>query len=114
MRRLLTRRPWARTPQPAPPPRATRRRLKPPAMAMRDPGIYVYGLVADGALASAPQLPGVDGSHEVELVCHGGVCALSSRVELDQFDEQPLREHLSDLAWVEQTAKHHQQVLNAV
>jgi hypothetical protein len=81
---------------------------------MADSGLYVYGLVAAGALARAPELPGVDGTHAVECLTERDICALVSRVSLEQFDEQPLREHLADMAWVEQTARRHQQVLEAV
>lgn len=83
-------------------------------MAMAELGLYVYGLVSDRALTTAPELPGIDGSHAVECVTQGELCALVSRVNLDQFDEQRLREHLADMAWVEQTARRHQQVLDAV
>jgi hypothetical protein len=81
---------------------------------MTELGIYVYGLVARGDLASAPTLPGIDGSHAVECLSHGDVCALVSRVSLEQFAEAPLREHLADMDWVEQTARSHQRVLDAV
>ena len=77
-------------------------------------GIYVYGLVAEGELAAVPDLAGIDPAHGVERVTQGEVSALVSRVDLDQFDEQPLREHLADMAWVEQTARRHQLVLDAV
>lgn len=79
-----------------------------------DLGLYVYGLIADGALAAAPELAGIDGEHTVELVTEGKLSALVSRVSLEQFDEQPLRDHLGDMAWVERTARGHQQVLDAV
>jgi hypothetical protein len=81
---------------------------------MPELGLYVYGLVSDGALATAPELPGIDGSHAVECVTQGELCALVSRVSLDQFDDQRLREHLADMAWVERTARRHQQVLESV
>jgi hypothetical protein len=81
---------------------------------MAEFGLYVYGLVAAEDLAAAPELTGVDGEHAVECLREGEVCALISRVRLDDFDEQPLREHLADMAWVEQAARRHQQVLDAV
>ena len=83
-------------------------------MTRTDAGIYVYGLVADGALAAVPDVVGIDGSHALEGVTEGEVCALVSRVSLEQFDEQTLREHLADMDWVEQTARRHQLVLDAV
>ena len=81
---------------------------------MSEQGFYVYGLVAENALRSAPEVPGIDPAHAVQCVTHGTVCALVSRVELEQFDEEPLRAHLADMAWVEQTARGHQRVLDAV
>lgn len=81
---------------------------------MAELGLYVYGLVADGELARAPALPGIEDEHGVQCLCQAGVCALVSRVSLEQFEEQPLREHLADMRWIEQTARRHQQVLDAV
>jgi hypothetical protein len=81
---------------------------------MADLGLYVYGLIADGAITEAPDLPGVDGAHAVECLRHGTVCALVSKVGIEQFAADPLREHLADMAWVEQTARRHQQVLDSV
>jgi hypothetical protein len=81
---------------------------------MAELGLYVYGLVAGEDLESAPEIAGVDGVHRVECLRQGDVCALVSRVSLDDFEEQSLREHLADMAWVEQTARRHQQVLDAV
>lgn len=81
---------------------------------MTDLGLYVYGIVSEDALASAPALLGIDGAHAVECLSHAGVCALVSKVSLEEFDDAPLREHLADMAWVEQTARSHQRVLDAV
>jgi hypothetical protein len=81
---------------------------------MSDTGIYVYGLVAAGALPSAPGVEGIDGEHGVELLQHGEICALISRVDLDQFGDSELRANLSDIGWVEQTARSHQRVLDHV
>jgi hypothetical protein len=77
-------------------------------------GLYVYGLVAADELESSPEIAGVDGVHAVECLRQGDLCALVSRVRLADFEEQPLREHLADMAWVEQTARRHQQVLDTV
>lgn len=77
-------------------------------------GLYVYGLVPGGALERAPILSGVDSARPVELVCEGRIGALVSRVELDRFDEEPLRERLADMDWVERAARRHQEVIDAV
>ena len=81
---------------------------------MTDLGLYVYGLVADGQLPEIPGEPGIDEAHGVELITHGAVQALVSRVSLDQFDEQSLHARLADMQWVERTARAHQRVLDAV
>lgn len=83
-------------------------------MEMTELGLYVYGVLGEDAPAAAPELPGVDDAHAVECLHDGDLCALVSRVSLDQFEEQPLREHLADMAWVEHTARRHQQVLDSV
>ena len=77
-------------------------------------GIYVYGLVARGALEAPPALSGIDDAHAVECITEGELCALVSMVELRQFDEQPLREHLADMRWVARVATRHQLVMDAV
>jgi hypothetical protein len=81
---------------------------------MTELGLYVYGLVAGDELAGAPELPGIDGTHAVECVRQGEICALVSRVSLEQFEEKLLREKLADMGWVEQTARRHQRVLGEV
>jgi hypothetical protein len=83
-------------------------------VALADLGLYVYGVVPGGALRQPPALPGIDDSHAVECMAQGDLCALISRVSLDQFAEEPLREHLADMSWVERTARRHQQVLDSV
>jgi len=83
-------------------------------MAMSELGIYVYGVVSDGALVSVPEVRGVDRDRAVELVEHGEIGALISRVGLDQFGDDTLRTHLSDMGWVEATARGHQRVLDDV
>ena len=83
-------------------------------MTRTDLGLYVYGLVAADARVETPAMPGVDPAYDVGCFTHGDVHAIVSRVSLDQFDEQPLREHLADMSWVERIARHHQSVLDAV
>lgn len=83
-------------------------------MEMTELGLYVYGLVGDGADGEVPELPGIDDAHAVEWLREGDLCALVSRVSLDQFEEQPLRQHLADMAWVERTARRHQEVLDSM
>jgi hypothetical protein len=70
-------------------------------------GWYVYGVVA--ADAAPPALSGVSGG--VELVAAGSVAALVSRVDLAEFGEEPIRTRLEDPAWLERTARAHEEVL---
>jgi hypothetical protein len=71
---------------------------------------WVYG-VLDGA-AHAPDGPGVDPAHGVELIRDDGLAALVSRVGLDRFGEQALRESLEDLERLEALARAHERVLD--
>jgi hypothetical protein len=68
---------------------------------------YVYGVVPAGA---AGQSEGVAG-RPVEVVDGVEVAALVSPVSLEEFAEEPLRENLNDRAWLEQTARAHEAVL---
>jgi hypothetical protein len=68
---------------------------------------YVYGVV------SSTTQPGGTGvaSRPVELVLEGDVAALASAVPPDEFDEASLRERLNDRAWLERTAREHEDTL---
>ena len=97
------------TPTPTPTPAAERRRAEQPA----DPAWYVYGVVgSDTELTDG--LTGVAGARAVGLLTDGPLAALTSQVPLDEFDEERLREHLADMAWVEATARAHEAVLDRV
>ena len=75
--------------------------------------VYVYGVVNAGV--SLGTLPvGVDGAGFVHGVSDAGLTALVSEVAGADFDEQRLREHLGDMAWVQDTARRHELVLEAI
>ena len=75
--------------------------------------VYVYGVVSDGVtLGTLPV--GVDGVGLVHGVSDAGLTALVSEVAGADFDEQRLREHLGDMAWVQETARRHELVLEAI
>lgn len=71
---------------------------------------YVY-CVAD---AGAPELSGGSGvaGAPVELVSAGGLTAVIGNVPFAEFGEEPLRRNLNDLAWLESTARAHQEVID--
>jgi Gas vesicle synthesis protein GvpL/GvpF len=68
---------------------------------------YVYGVVSS---TTQPEGTGV-AARTVELVPEGGVAALASAVPADEFDEESLRERLDDRAWLERTAREHEEAL---
>jgi Gas vesicle synthesis protein GvpL/GvpF len=68
---------------------------------------YVYGVVSS---TTQPEGTGV-AARPVELVPEGNVAALASAVPADEFDEASLRERLNDRAWLERTAREHEDAL---
>jgi hypothetical protein len=73
---------------------------------------YVYGVVRAGAALPA-DLAGVEPSAPVGQVEEGDLAALVSEVPLAEFDEDALRENLNDVAWLEEKARAHEDVLEA-
>lgn len=68
---------------------------------------YVYGVVS---ASTQPEGAGI-GSRPVEVVAEGDVAALVSAVPADEFGEASLRERLEDRAWLERTAREHEDAL---
>ena len=68
---------------------------------------YVYGVVSS---TTQPEGTGV-GARPIALVPEGDVAALASTVPADEFDEASLRERLNDHAWLERTAREHEDAL---
>jgi hypothetical protein len=115
--------------RPAPPPRGravpppSRAPVPPPSRAPAPPpaaggpagfGWYVYCVThADGTEVPA-DLPGIDPAHEVRALKDGRLVAVVSRVPLEDFDEERLRERLADMNWLERTARRHEQVLDTI
>jgi hypothetical protein len=60
-----------------------------------------------------PNLHSVDPAGPVEMVTCGELAAVVSCVPLSEYGDERLREHLEDLAWVEQVARAHEEVLEA-
>ena len=89
---------------------------RPPAPAPTDGSAWwVYCVVAAADAASVPVgAAGVSPDSPVEIVASGRLAAVVSPVPLAEFNDERLREHLEDLAWVEQVARAHEGVLEAV
>src|SRR5213078_2128486 len=79
----------------------------------RELGYYVYGVVSAGGEDLPPDLPGVDPRYPATLVGEGGLAAIVSRVSLEEFGEERLRDNLNDVAWLEDKARAHEEVLDA-
>jgi hypothetical protein len=76
---------------------------------------WMYCVVrSDEASELAAGLTGVQPGGSVEALVEGELAALLSRVPLAEFGDERLREHLEDLAWLEQTARAHEAVQEAV
>jgi hypothetical protein len=71
---------------------------------------YVYGVVS---ASTQPEGIGI-GARSLELVPEGDVAALVSIVPADEFGEASLRERLNDRAWLERTAREHEEALEGV
>jgi hypothetical protein len=74
----------------------------------------VYCITSDGDQSLPSGLQGIDPDHPVGVVVTGDLVAVVSQVSLSEFDEERLREHLGDMAWVERVARRHEDVLEAV
>jgi Gas vesicle synthesis protein GvpL/GvpF len=93
------------------PPQAT---SSPSASSTGQFGWYLYGVVRAAEEVPAVHAHAVDRSQEIVLVMQGGLAAVASAVALEDFEEAPLRRHLADMAWVENTARAHEHVLQAI
>jgi gas vesicle protein GvpL/GvpF len=66
----------------------------------RPTALYVYGVVQAGT------------ELDLQLVEEGDLAAICGEVPLAEFGEEPLRSNLEDRAWLERTAREHEQVLD--
>jgi Gas vesicle synthesis protein GvpL/GvpF len=93
-----------RAPAPSPP------KPQPPAAPTGD-ALWTYCVMRAGDPAP-DDLTGVVAAGPVTRVESGGLAALVSRVPLEEFGSEPLRENLNDLAWLERVARAHEAVLD--
>ncbi|MGW2154900.1 GvpL/GvpF family gas vesicle protein [Nonomuraea sp. NPDC001699] len=77
-----------------------------------DEGVYLYAVTR--AEGEGPDgLTGVAGAPVRRLV-HAGLAAFLSTVSLEEFGEEALRRSMEDLAWLEETARTHHRVVEAI
>jgi hypothetical protein len=84
---------------------------KPAPAAPQGHALWAYCVTRPGWTPPA-SLPGV-ASGPVEPIERDGLVTHVSRVPLAEFGEQPLRENLNDLDWLERVARAHEAVLEA-
>lgn len=75
--------------------------------------VWLYALVPATQRLATAELIGVAGG-PVRLVAGEGISAVVGSVPLSDFAEEPLRNHLEDLTWLEETARAHHRVIDAV
>ncbi|MGV9770519.1 GvpL/GvpF family gas vesicle protein [Streptosporangium sp. NPDC003464] len=80
---------------------------------MADTGTYVYAIAPEAGSPRPGVLTGVAGA-PVRTVGRASLVAYVSTVPLDRFGEEALRHSLEDLEWVEETARAHHRVVEAV
>ncbi|GGO77618.1 GvpL/GvpF family gas vesicle protein [Nonomuraea cavernae] len=78
-----------------------------------DEGVYLYAVTRAEEHACPEGLTGVSGL-PVRSLAHRGLAALYSLVSLDEFGEERLRRSMEDLSWLEETARGHHRVVEAV
>jgi hypothetical protein len=75
--------------------------------------IWAYAVAAEISPDRLAGLAGVAGQ-PVRVVTGAGLAAAVSTVSLAEFGEQPLRQRMEDLAWLEETARAHHRVIEAL
>lgn len=79
---------------------------------MTERGLYVYGVSRALPHEAMEHVGGVSGA-PVRVIEEQGLAAVVSPVSLEEFGENPLRQHLEDLGWLESTARAHHAVVDA-
>ncbi|MGW1344381.1 GvpL/GvpF family gas vesicle protein [Kribbella sp. NPDC002412] len=77
---------------------------------MTETGTYVYAV---GRHLDEEVLAGLEGvaGAPVRTIAHRDLIAVVSTVDLEEFGESALRQNLESLAWVEQTARRHDEIV---
>lgn len=81
-------------------------------MADTDTGWYVYGIAAADNAALVSGLDGIAPDHAVVCLAFEGLGAITCRVPMSEFGDEPLRRNLEDIVWVERVARAHERVLD--
>jgi hypothetical protein len=73
---------------------------------------YLYAITRPVAAEAVADLRGIDGT-PVRVIEHGELAALVGTVDLADFGERALAEHLADLQWLARAAREHDEVVRA-
>lgn len=78
---------------------------------MAETGRYLYAVTTSDLPARAKAgVAGVGGA-AIETLAHRGLTAVVSTVSLKEFGEEPLQRNLEQMAWLERTARAHDEVV---
>lgn len=80
---------------------------------MTDVGLYMYAITRKADPSELAGATGLRGA-PLRVVDHEGLTAVVSEVDLDEFGEEGLRRNLEDLAWLEEVARGHDDVVQRV
>lgn len=80
---------------------------------MAETGRYLYAVTRDVDTSAVKHIEGI-GETPVSVLEEGGLVAVVSTVDLQEFGEDGLREHLEDLGWLERVARSHDRVVQGV
>lgn len=86
--------------------------MESPTAVGSDTGLYLYCFFA-GPPAVAPE-QGLEGTHPIFVLSYREVCALVSRVPLQEYNEQTLHRRLEDLPWLTARVRRHEEIVRAV
>lgn len=77
-------------------------------------GLYVYGIVDEGALEAPPRSAGVDPGHRPWLFDAAGLTAIVGDVDVGEFEGEALERNLTQPDWLEAKVRGHELVLDEV
>jgi len=55
-----------------------------------------------------------DSVDNLYFICHRGLCAVASKVEESEFDEEGMKKNMADLEWVKANASTHERIIEGV
>jgi len=86
--------------------------MESPTAVGSDTGLYLYCFFAGPPVLVPTE--GIEGTDPPFVLSYGDVCALVSRVPLQEYNEQTLNQRLEDLPWLTAKAKRHEEIVRAV